>query len=183
MGLIPLLSSFPSAGSCLHLFLLSQTTPPPPPQDTLAPQFDSFHALHSTGHKSLSFVLLPSQSVYIISICLMYAVLFAVPMLSVSLCRAPCLYLLPLLLFQMGSYLLSFMSFLFLPLIFHCCFTSQPSFPHNQPSLSLYSFLPNPLICFIGAAYDSLPTHFSWLRCSTTFKYNIEAIMRKPYTT
>lgn len=171
-GLIPLLSSFPSAGSCLHLFLLLPRTPPP--------QFDSFHALHSTGHKSLSFTLLPSHSVYIISICLMYAVLFAAPMLSVSLSRTPSLDLLPLLLFQIGSYLLSFMSSLFLPLIFHCCFTF---FPSQSTLLSLYSLLPNPLICFTGAAHNSLPAHFSWLRCSTTFKYNIEAIMRKPYTT
>lgn len=47
MGLIPLPSSFPSAGSCLRPFLLSQTTPPPP-QDTLTPRFDSFHALHKS---------------------------------------------------------------------------------------------------------------------------------------
>lgn len=84
--------------TCLHgLFLqsslLSEPTPSLPDpvtlipmQDTLqwAPWLYSFHALHSAGHHSLSFIPLRSLLVYIISICLMYTVPFALLVMSIS---------------------------------------------------------------------------------------------------
>lgn len=133
MGLIRLLS-FPSAGS-IDPARIHPSSPWPSrthiPQDTLqwAPWFYSFHALHSTGHKSLSFILLPSLS---LSLCVHYLDLLDV---RCPICRtcdvnfclsAPCLYLLPLL-------LLSYQLF--------SSFSLVPSVPPSDLSL-LFPFFP-----------------------------------------
>lgn len=122
---------------------------------------------------SLSFFL-PSLSVYTILMCLMCAVPFAEPVMSISVClRLVCI----------SSPRSSF----------HICyFPLVPSVPPSDLSLlsrffpahsppSVYSFSPNPPMGFIGAVSNSLPTHCSWLRCSTTLKYNIESVVQKHY--
>lgn len=192
MGLIRSFS-FPSEGSieptyihpCSHSpLLLSLTQSHISPGHTSAGPlvlFISCPSVHGPQISLLSFFL-PSLSVYTISICLMYSVPFAVPAMSIFRPSLPCLYLLPLLLlsYQLFSsfFLVSSVPPSHLSLPSH--FFSAPPHPHTH-TLYLFFLSKSPLMCFIGAVCNSLPAHFSWLRCSTTFKYNIESVMQKRY--
>lgn len=190
MGLVRLFS-FPSAGSVDP----ARNRPSPLPQPAPLPDpVAHIPAGHTPVGPLVLFISCPSLRGLQISLFHSFAISPCVHYLDLLDVRCPicrtcdvnfclpalCLYLLPLL-------LLSYQFFSSLPpsvppsLIFHCL---QPFFP-PQPPLSVYpaSFFPNPPMCFIGAACNSLPTHFSWLRCSTTFKYNIESVMQKHYRT
>lgn len=98
---------------------------------------------------NLSFILLPSLPVYTISICMIYAVPFAVPVMSISVCL--CFVRLSSLCssFRISSFLLSFLFLLFytlshlsLPPPFFYCKNPQSVFtlpPPFQISNVLYS--------------------------------------------
>lgn len=125
---------------------------------------------------NLSFILLPSFPVYTIVICLMYVVPFTVPVMSISDVGA--LFVSPPSAPPFISVIFFFLSYSFASSLTYLLQLS----PSCTALLSVYpsSFFPNPPMCFIGVC-NSLPAHFSWLRCSTTLKYNIESVMQKHY--
>ena len=199
MGLIRLFSLVSSAGSmdparnhpCSTgtLRLLPDPVAHIPRTHSTGPP-GSIHFMPFTrqGHKSLSFILSPSLPMYAISICLMCAVPFAVPVMSISVRR--CFVCISSL--RSSFHISSFPSFFLVPSVpplSHLSllppYLSLPA-PPPPPHLftrRLFFFPPNPQTCFIGAAFNSLPTHFSWLRCSTTFKCNMDSVMQKHYRT
>lgn len=118
-----------------------------------APWFYSFHALHSTGHKSLFQSSAISRRVHI-PLFSLRAAPFGTPALLVSACQS----------LICTSSICSLLTLQFLPLSF--MFTLFHL-------LSLHSFSPNPQIWFIAVACDSQLTHFSWLRCTATLHSNI----------
>lgn len=81
---------FQPLSQTLSVYLLPQLTPPsvhPWIKLEQAPWFYSFHALHSTGHKSLLQSSAISRGVHI-SLCSACAAPFATPALSVSACQS-----------------------------------------------------------------------------------------------
>lgn len=189
MGLVRLFS-FPLAGSidpacihsCSHNPLLSLTQPHTSPGHTPVGPLALFISCPSLCRPQIS--LFHS---FAIPPCVHYLDLLDV---RCTICRTCdvnfcllvlCLYLLPPLLLSYQF----FSSFFLVPsvppsLISHCLLTS---FLYNPLSVYPSSFIPNSPKCFIGAVCNSLPTHFSWLRCSTTFEYNIESVKQKHYRT
>lgn len=130
-----------------------------------APWFYSFHALHSTGYKSLfqSSAIPPRVHISLCSVC---AAPFATPALSVSACQSLictssiCSHPPP----PPPHY--SFCWFLL-------CLLYFISLPSKSALLALHSFGPSPTIWFIAVACNSLPTYFSRLRCTLTPHSNI----------
>lgn len=136
-----------------------------------APWFYSFHALHSTGYKSLfqSSAIPPRVHISLCSVC---AAPFATPALSVSACQS---------LICTSSICpptLQFLLISFMFTLFHL-----PSFKISSPSSSLFRSKSLDMVYCCSVQFTANIFLTVEVYSNTTFKYNIKAVVQKPYKT